>query len=219
MTLTWSANCVITSMKKRVLIKGQQQRDDSPTGASFKITDTKLYAPVVTLSTENDNKLLEQLETGFKRTIKWNKYRLEMSNQAKNNNSNYFIDPTFTKVNRLFVLSFENEEDRFFSTYYLPILFDRKKKIFDTPMKNKEESYEQIIEISRNNDYTAGNLLDHGYFSKHYELIGIDLSKQMKIEKPDLKQQINYVGGLEKKEAATMFFIIEKSEKTIFDFS
>ena len=71
-----------------------------------------MYVPVVTLSAENDNKLLEQLKTGFKRTIKWNKYRSEMSNQTKNNNLDYLIDPSFTNVNRLFVLTFENEDDR-----------------------------------------------------------------------------------------------------------
>ena len=68
-----------------------------------------MYVPVVTLSAENDNKLLEQLKTSFKRTIKWNKYRSEMHNQARNNNLNYLIDPTFTNVNRLFVLSLKNE--------------------------------------------------------------------------------------------------------------
>ena len=71
-----------------------------------------MYVPVVTLSAEYYNKLLQQLKRGFKRTIRWNKYRSEMFNQAKNNNLNYLIDPTFTRVNRLFVLSFENEEDR-----------------------------------------------------------------------------------------------------------
>ena len=71
-----------------------------------------MYVPVVFLSTENDKKLLEQLRTGFKRTIKWIKYRSEMTNQTKNNNLNYLIDPTFTKVKRLFVLSIENENDR-----------------------------------------------------------------------------------------------------------
>ena len=71
-----------------------------------------MYVPVVNLSAEYYNKLLQQLKRGFKRTIRWNKYRSEMSNQAKNNNLNYLIDPTFTRVNRLFVLSFENEEDR-----------------------------------------------------------------------------------------------------------
>ena len=65
-----------------------------------KISDTKLYVAVVTLSTENDKALLEQLRTGFKRTIKWNKYKSEMTNQSKNNNLKYLTDPTFTKVNR-----------------------------------------------------------------------------------------------------------------------
>ena len=73
------------------------------------------------MSAKNDNKLLEQLKTGFKRTIKWNKYRSEMSNQTEKNILNYFIVPTFTNVNRLFVLTFENEDDRTsFSKYYLP---------------------------------------------------------------------------------------------------
>ena len=77
-------------------------------------------APVITLSTVNDKKLLEQLRTGFKRTIKRNKYRLEMTKQTQNNNLNYLIDPTFTEVSRLFVLSFENENDRKSSSkYYL----------------------------------------------------------------------------------------------------
>ena len=80
-----------------------------------------MYVPVATLSAEDDNNFLEQLKLGFKRTIKWNKYRSEMTNQTKNNNLNYLIDPTFTKVNRLFVLSFENENDRtFFLKYYVP---------------------------------------------------------------------------------------------------
>ena len=70
-----------------------------------------MYVPVVTLSTQDDNKLLEKLKVGFKRTIKWNKYRSEMSNHTKNNNLNYLIDSTFTKVNRLFVLTFENKDD------------------------------------------------------------------------------------------------------------
>ena len=80
-----------------------------------------MYVPVVTLSTENDKRLLEQLKTGFKRSIRRNKYRSEMTNQTKNNNLNYFIDPTFTKANRLFVLSFENENERIsFLKYYVP---------------------------------------------------------------------------------------------------
>ena len=79
-----------------------------------------MYVPVVGLSAENDNKLLEQLKRGFKRTIERKKYRSVMSNQTKNDNLNYLIDPTFTNVNRLFVSAFENEDDRTsFSKYYL----------------------------------------------------------------------------------------------------
>ena len=75
---------------------------DNPENAIFQITDTKLYVPVVTLSKENDIKLLEQLKSGFKKTIKWNKYGSQMTIQPKNNNLNYLIDSTFTNVNRLF---------------------------------------------------------------------------------------------------------------------
>ena len=83
------------------------QANNLPGELNVVITDTKLYFPVVTLSKENDIKLLEQLKTGFKKTIKWNKYRSQMTIQPQNNNLNYLIDPTFTNVNRLFVLPFE----------------------------------------------------------------------------------------------------------------
>ena len=148
-----------------------------------------------------------------------------MTNQTKTNHLNYLIDPTFTKVNRLFVLSFENEEDRTsFSKYYVPkveikdfnVLIDGKS-FFDVPVKNKEEAYEKIMSISKNNDYTTGTPLDYEYFSKHYKLIAIDLSKQIVLENPNLKQQINYIGKPED-DRATMFFNIEKSEETTFGF-
>ena len=85
-------------------VEGENIAIIAPTGTTFTITYTKLYVPVVTLSAENDNKLLQQLKTGFKTTIKWNKYTSEMTNQAKTNNLNYLIDPTFSKVNRLWLL-------------------------------------------------------------------------------------------------------------------
>ena len=98
--------------------------NNPPTGLEFQITDTKLCVPAVTLSKENDKKLLEQLKSGFKRTVKWNKYRSQMTVQPQNNNLNYFIDPTFTKVNRLFVLSFARtatgDHRDFFSHDYVP---------------------------------------------------------------------------------------------------
>ena len=75
-----------------------------PTGVEFQTADTKLYVPVVTVSKENDTKLLEQLKSGFKRTVKWNKCGSKMTVQSNNNNLNDLIDPAFTKANRLFVL-------------------------------------------------------------------------------------------------------------------
>ena len=185
-----------------------------------------MYVPVVTFLSENDKILLEQLRTAFKRTIKWNKHRSEMINQAQNNNLNYLIDPAFTKVNRLFFLSFENENNTTsFSKYYLPnvqikdfnVLINGKS-FFDMPIKDDKETYEEIIEIRRNNDKMTGNLLGYEYFSKHYKLIAIDLSKQIGLENPDLKQQINFIGRLATNEGATMFFIIEKSEETSLNF-
>ena len=181
--------------------------------------------PVVTLSTKDDYNFLEQLKSGFKRTVKRNKYRSEITNQAKTNHLNYLIDRPFTKVNGLFALSFENEEDRTsFSKYYVPkieikdfnVLIDAKS-FFDVPVKNKEKAYEKIMSIIKNNDYTTWNLLDYEYFSKHCKLIAINLSKQIKLENRDLRQQINFIDKLEDGEA-TMFFIIEKSEDTTFEF-
>ena len=98
-----------------------------------------------------------------------------MTIQPQNNNLNYFIDPTFTNVNRLFVLSFSrnnNTENRdSFSYYYVPnaeikdfnVLIDGKS-FFDLPVKNEEETYEKIIDMGNNNDYATGNLLDFAYF-------------------------------------------------------
>ena len=205
LALRWSVTCVITSLEERLVTAAQGDNpavyDNSPIDATFKITDTKLNVPVVTLSAESDNKFLEQLKTGFKRTIKWNKYRSEMYNQTINNNLNYLIGPTFTNVSRIFVLSFENEADRSsFSKYYVPkikikdfnVLIDGKQ-FFEIPVKNKEEAYEQIIEMRKNNDYTTNNLLDYEYFSKHYILIAIDLSKQIELENLDLKQKISFI--------------------------
>ena len=93
------------------------------------------------------------------------------------------------------------------------------KSFFDMPIKNDEEAYEQIIEMGSNNDYTTGRLLDYEYFSNHCRLIAINLSKNIELENPDLKQKINFIGRFERNEGATMFFVIEKSEETTFEFS
>ena len=93
-----------------------------------------------------------------------------------------------------------------------------KLAFFDLPIKTEEEAYEKIIDISRNNEYTTGNLLDYDYFKKYYKSIPIDLSKQQVLqETEDLIQQINFIGRLE--QAANVFIIIEKKENTILEFS
>ena len=85
-------------------------------------------------------------------------------------------------------------------------------------VNNKGEAYEKIMSISNNNDYKTGNLLGFEYFSKHYKLIATDLSKQMELENADLRQQTNFIGKLEDNKGK-IFFIIEKSEETTFEFS
>ena len=129
-----------------------------------------------------------------------------MTTEAINNNLNILIDPTFTNVNRLFVLAYRITDNRqSFSQFYLPnvmvkdfnVIID-KLAFFDLPIKSEEEAYEKIIDISRKNEYTTGNLLDYDYFKKHYKLIAIDLSKQQVLqENEDLFQQINFIGRLE----------------------
>ena len=151
-----------------------------------------------------------------------------MTIQPQNNNLNYLIDPTFTNVNRLFVLSFERIEENnikkdyrdSFSHYYVPkvqikdfnVLIDGES-FFDLPIKNKE-AYKKIIDMCNNNGYTTGNLLHFTYYKENYQLIAIDLSKRTKIKDP---QQINFIGKIEGQDnGVTMYFINERSEETTF---
>ena len=222
--LKWNKNCVITSLERRQV--GARPRNNAPTGATLAINDCKLYIPVVTLSEDDEIKLLTNLKSGFTREIIWNKCRSQMTTEAINNNLSILIDPTFTSVNRLFVLAYQNADDRHsFSQFHLPkvmikdfnVIID-KLAFFDLPIKTEEEAYEKIIDISRNNEYTTGHLLDYDYFKKYYKLIAIDLRKQQVLqENEDLIQQINFIGRLE--QAANVFILIEKKEHTILEFS
>ena len=148
--MTWFKNCVLIDKLTRDADYGANPRVseiNNPENAIFQITDTKLYVPVVSLSKENGVQLLEQLKSGFKKTIKSNKYRSQMTIQPQNNNLNYLIHPTFMNVNRLFLLSFSrnNKTDKrdSFSDHYVPnveikdfiVLID-EKCFFDFPVKN-----------------------------------------------------------------------------------
>ena len=140
--LTWSSACVITN---------------STGVGTFEITDTKLYVPVVSLSTKENAKLLQQLKSGFKRIINWNKYLSKPELLRRNPTLNYLIEPSFQGVNRLFFLAFENDTQRTsHSGYYLPSAEIKNYNIvingenfFHQPIKNKKVTYDNIRKIAR----------------------------------------------------------------------
>ena len=175
--LTWSKDCVI---------------NDSRCAGKFEITETKLYVLVVTLLTQDNAKFLRQLKSGFKRAINWNKYQASLKTYVQNRYLNHLVGPSFQGVNRLFVLSFENEDDRkSHSDYYLPkvkikdynVMIDGKN-FFDQPINSDLKTYENIRRIAtgQGDDYTSGCLLDYSYFKENYKMIAIDLSKQQALD-------------------------------------
>ena len=148
-----------------------------------------------------------------------------------------YIAKRYAKANNKYMSDYDSNKQSTFITYldknnlygwsmskYLPYgEFKWLKNVDELDImsinKKSDVGYEQIIEMGRNNDYRTGNLLDYEYFSRHYKLIAIGLSKQIELENLDLTQQINFNGRIERNEGATMLFIIEKSEKTTFKFS
>ena len=195
--LTWSSNCVII------------YTDVANQNPTFTITETNLHVPVVTLSTQDNAKLLPQLKSVFKRTINWNKYLSKPELLPQNPNLNHLIEPSFQGVNQLFVLAFENDEQRTSNKrYYIPnveikdcnVMIDGKT-FFDQPTKNDKVTYENIRKIATGwwDDYTTGLLFDYIYFKNHYKMIAVDLSKQQAPD-PDPKaiQQINFTENLDR---------------------
>ena len=127
--LKWSEKCILVAGTAANQIP------------EFKITDTKLYVPVVTLSTEDNVRLLKQLESGFKRTINWDKYQSKKTSQAQNRYLDFSIDPSFQGVNRLFVLLFKDENGReSYKQYYLPTVERKDYNI----MINERSVFETI---------------------------------------------------------------------------
>ena len=213
--LTWSKDCVITN---------------STGEGKFAITETKLYVPVVTLSTKDNKKLLQQLKPGFKKTASWNKYETSIKTFAQNRYLNYLINPSFQGANRLFVLAFENEYGRTsHSTYYLPkveikdynVMIDGTN-FFDQQINSMNKTYENIRKIAtgKGDDYTTSRLLDYPYFKENYKMIVIDLNRPNELdEDPRAIQQINFTANLYRAGNTTIFFIIEEAKETVFEFS
>ena len=142
--LTWSSNFVLIA----TAVPNQ--------AATFEITDTKLYVPVVTLSTQENTKFLQKLKSGFKRVINWNKYLSKPELLAQNPNLNHLVEPSFQGVNRLFVLAFENDDHRTSDErYYLPTveikdynIMINGENLFDQPIKNRGVTYDNIRKIA-----------------------------------------------------------------------
>ena len=196
---------------------------------TFAITDTSLYDPVVTLSTQENTMLLQQLKSGFKRVINWNKYLSKPELLGQNPNLNHLAEPSFEGVNRFFVLAFENYTQRTsHSGYYLPnveikdynIMINREH-FFDQPTKNKI-TYENIRKIAtgQGDDYTTGCLLDYPHFKDTYKMIDVDLSKQQALDAdPRAIQQINFTANLDRAGNTRIYFILEEAKETILGFS
>ena len=216
--MTWSANCIIT------------YTDVAEQASTFTITEKNLYVPVVTLSTQDNAKLLPQLKSGFKRTISWNKYLAKPELLAQNENLNHLIEPSFQGVNRLFVLAFEDDAQRTSNKrYYIPnveikdynVMIDGKN-FFDQPVKNDKVTYENIRKIAtgQGDDYTTGCLLDCIYFKNYYKMIAVDLSKQQALDAdPKAIQQINFTANLDRAGNTRFYFILEEAKETVFEFS
>ena len=167
--ITWSANCDIIYTN----VASQNPK--------FEITETKLYVPAVTLSTQDNAKLLPRLKLGFKRTINWNKYLSKPELLAQKPNLNPLVEPSFQGV--IFVLAFENDPQRTSSKrYHLPNVeikvnnvMNNEKNVFDPPVRNNKKIYENVRKIAtgQGDDYTTGCLLDYAYFRDIYKVIAI----------------------------------------------
>ena len=179
----------------------------------FAITETKLFVPVVTLSTKDNEELLQQLKSGFKKTIIWNKYDSSIKTFAQNRYLNYLINPSFQGVNRLFVLSFENGN--------YDVMIDGRN-FFDQPINSMSKTFENIRKIAtgKGDNYTTGCLLDYLYFKENYKKVAVDLSRQNELDAdPRAIQQINFTGNSDRAGNTTIFFIAEEAKETIFEFS
>ena len=158
----------------------------------------------------------------------WNKYESSVKTFAQNRYLNYLINPSFQEVNKLFVLSFENENDR--TSHSLSSKAEIKdynvmidgKNFFDQPINSMTKTYENIRKIAtgQGDDYTTGCLLDYSYFKENYKLIAIVLSKQQALDAvPKAIHQINFTANLDREGNTTMFFITKHAKETVLDFS
>ena len=211
----WSTNCVIVSANV------------ANKNAIFAITDTKLYVLVVTLSTEDNAKLLQQLKSGFKR-VNWNKYLSKPELLAQNPNLNHLIEPSFQRINRIFILAYECDTQRASAKgYHVPNveikdynIMKNGENFFDQLIKTNKVTYENIRKIAtaQGDHYTTGCLLDYPYVKDYYRMIDVDLSKQQALD-PTAIQQINFTANLDRAGNTRIYFILEEVRETTLTFS
>ena len=226
--LNWSKDCVMSTIAD----------------TKFKITNTKLYVPIVALSSKDNVKLVKLLEEGFKRPVYWNEYqtKIETRDLDNNNLTRFPLDASFQGVRRLFVLAFNNTtvnvpnnpinntNNRVLrnshTKYFLPrvnitnynVLIDGRN-FYDQPINDLVKQYDEIRKTAtgQGDDYTTGCLLDYQYFKDHYNLIAVDLSKQKELDADSRAiQQIEFYGML--KANSQVCTVLEKSKETVLEF-
>ena len=217
LNLIWKKECVLSTDDANVV---------------FIINDTKLHAPVVTLSKEDNEDFIEQRDKGFQRSIYWNEYKTkEINENAEANVFKYInLDPSFQGVNRLFVMAYNRANGQPTRNgqqkYYLPRIDLEKynviidgRNFYDNPIESDVEKYRELkkVMIGKGEDYTTGSLFDFNYFDKHYKLVAVDLSKQKELDAdPRAIQQIEFKYMLGTN--STIYWVLEKSKETILEF-
>ena len=178
LNLTWEKECVLST---------------GGGDAVFIINDTKLYAPFVTLSKEDNKDFIEQKNKKFQRSIYWNEYKTKEINEDADANVFKYInlDPSFRGANRLFVMAYNRANGQPTRNgrrkYYLPRIDLEKynviidgRNFYDNPIESDIGKYRELkkVMIGKGKDHTIGSLFDFNYFDKHYKLAAVDLSKQ-----------------------------------------
>ena len=228
--LNWHNNCVI--MYGADTYAGGDNANNRET--ALKIKSTKLYVPIVTLSTKDNVNLTKQLNKGFKGSVYWNKYKSKIETKTADNGNitRFSLDASFQGANRLFVLAFNDTDGNAnklkrdsHRKYFLPrvditnysVLIDGRN-FYDQPINDQIKKYDEIRKVAtrKGDDYTTGCLLDYQYFKDHYQLIVVDLSKQKELD-ADLRavQQIEFYGMLKTNSQVS---VLEKSKETVLEF-
>ena len=227
LSLKWYEKCLITAA----------------TTATFKITDAKLYVPIVTLSIEDNVNLSKLLNKGFKRPIYWNEYKVtnKIIEIAANNGEKYIrelLDSSYQGVKKLFVLAYNNTAGNnpvsvdSYKKYLLPRVKIENYNIeidgrnfYDQPINDSIKQYDKIRKISKGqgDDYTTGCLLDFAYFENNSRLIAADLSKPKALDADSRAiQQIIFTVKIKvtvENTRVIIFYILENSKETILEFS